>query len=70
MVRNMIGAGCGRALRATLIGLTLATVATVTSAADYKILVPAAPGGEFRHYVDAEQKAVFKLVNDLELVKK
>jgi putative tricarboxylic transport membrane protein len=43
----MNGAGFGRALRATLVGLMLATAATVTSAADYKILVPAAPGGGY-----------------------
>jgi len=47
MVLDMIGAGCSRALRATLVGLTLAAAATATAAADYKILVPAAPGGGY-----------------------
>jgi hypothetical protein len=52
-------------------------------AADFKIIVPAAPGGgwdqlgravhaslEFKAYVEAEQKTVLTLVTNLGLVKK
>ncbi|NMG75409.1 Bug family tripartite tricarboxylate transporter substrate binding protein [Aromatoleum diolicum] len=58
MLPNINGAGIGRALRTTLVGVTLAAATTVALAADYKILVPAAPGGGYDQLGRAVQAAL------------
>lgn len=58
MRHHAIGAGFGRALRTALAGLALAGATTLAGAADYKILVPAAPGGGYDQLGRAVQAAL------------
>lgn len=58
MLSNIIGAGVGRALRSVLAGLALAAAINTALAADYKILVPAAPGGGYDQLGRAVQAAL------------
>ncbi|HEY0856954.1 MAG TPA: tripartite tricarboxylate transporter substrate-binding protein [Albitalea sp.] len=58
MRHHAIGAGLGRALRTALAGFALAGATTLACAADYKILVPAAPGGGYDQLGRAVQAAL------------
>ncbi|MCK9987080.1 MAG: putative tricarboxylic transport membrane protein [Azoarcus sp.] len=58
MRHHDIGAGLGRALRTALAGLALAGATNLACAADYKILVPAAPGGGYDQLGRAVQAAL------------
>lgn len=58
MLSKIPGAGAGRALRPLLAGLALAAAAQAAIAADYKILVPAAPGGGYDQLGRAVQGAL------------
>lgn len=58
MLSKIPGAGAGRALRPLLAGLALAAAAQAALAADYKVLVPAAPGGGYDQLGRAVQGAL------------
>lgn len=58
MLSKIPGAGAGRALRSLLAGVALAAAAQAAIAADYKILVPAAPGGGYDQLGRAVQGAL------------